>query len=359
MPTPRYAIVSNEFVGIYHCLSRCVRRAFLCGFDPLTGKSFNHRRRYINKRIKDLAIHFCLKIISSNVQSNHLHIIIKADPSASAHLHPQDVVRRWRRIFPLQRDHNGNPLELSDDELLREMANTDRVNLWRSQLVDLSWFMRCVKEPIARMANKEDGCKGHFWEGRFKCLRIEDDAALLACMAYVELNPIRAGEVDRPEYCDFSSIKDRIIAYKARRKQQLAKDYVKAMDSDVEGRRMMQWALRESKQDQWLCPLEEIFEGWNGYSGGISEEHFLELVDWTGRKMRDQDAGHIPAHLAQILERMEVDLDNWVRAVEGYGGLFHVIAGKARRLRELAEALGKRCFWGVNLKIPLYRVGKA
>lgn len=355
MPLPRKAVVSTEFVGIYHCISRCVRRAFLCGKDPLTGRSFKHRRRIVNNNLKDLATHFCLKVISSTVQPNHLHVIIKVDPSATADLSPQEVVKRWRRIFPHERDRNGDPVALTDDQLLKEVSDSFLVSLWRSRLVDLSWFMRCLKEPIARMANKEDNCKGHFWEGRFKCIRIEDDAALLACMAYVELNSVRAGGADRPECCDYSSIQDRIKAYQARRKLEIAKQYDDALDSAEEAQAMMAWAMRESQNDHWLCPLQEVFEDWNGYSGGIGEEQFFDLVDWTGRKLRDKDAGHIPEHLAEILVRMEVDLDNWARAVEKFDGLFAVFAGKARRLREIARKMRKRCCWGVNLKVPLYR----
>lgn len=357
MPKPRKAIVADNEVGIYHCISRCVRRAFLCGKDPYSGKCFSHRRAYIQRNLKDLSLHFCLKVIGSSIQTNHLHVVVKLDPFASVPLKPEQVVRRWRRIFPLKRDKTGKPVELTDDELMKEIGNTALVSEWRCRLVNLGWLMRCLKEPIARLANKEDQCKGHFWEGRFGCVRIEDDAALLACLAYVDLNSVRSGEVDRPEHCDFASIQDRIKAYKARRKLEMAKEYEEILESKEEAKRMMAWALRESTADQWLCPLEEIFDGWNGYNGGISEEHYLDLVDWTGRKLRDKDAGNIPAHLASILERMEVDIENWAKAVEHYGGLFHVFAGKARRLRALAKKIGQRCCWGVNLKVSLYRVG--
>lgn len=357
MARPRKEIVSKEVIGIYHCISRCVRRAFLCGKDHYSGKSFTHRRVYIKNNLKDLATHYCLKVINSSVESNHLHVVVKLDPFASAHFKPEEVVRRWRRIFPHRRNKQGKPVELTDEELMKEIGNAALVAEWRSRLVDLGWFMRCLKEPIARMANKEDECKGHFWEKRFDSIRIEDDAALMACLAYVDLNSVRSGEVDRPEHCDFASIQDRIKAYKARRKLEMAKQYREVLESEEEAKKMMAWALRESKADQWLCPLEQLFDGWNGYEGGISEEHYLELVDWTGRKLRDKDAGHIPPHLASILDRMEVDIANWAEAVEHYGGLFHVFAGKARRLRALAKKMGQRCCWGVNLKVPLYRVG--
>lgn len=357
MATPRRNIVSYEEVGIYHCLSSCVRRALLCGRDPVSGKNYSHRRDFIHRKLKDLATHFCLPVISSSIEPNHFHVIIKLDPSASAHLKPEEVVRRWRRILPHRRDKKGNPVELSDDELLRELANPFLVAEWRHRLINLSWFMRCLKEPIARLANREDNCKGHFWEQRFHCIRIEDTGALLTCMAYVDLNSVRSGETDRPEYCQFAGIRDRINACKARHMLEISAEYEKVFETKEEARRMMSWALRQSKADEWMCALEEVFEGWNGYEGGIGEQEYLTLMDNTGRKLRDKDRGNIPAELAPILERMELDVENWVKAVEEYGGMFHVYAGNARRLRELAKKLGKRCLWGVNLKVQMYRAG--
>ena len=77
--------------------------------------------------------------------------------------------------------------------------------------------MKVMKERIARRANREDGCTGSFWQGRFTSVALLDQAAVIACMAYVDLNPIRAKQAETPETSLLTSVHDRIAARQAHR----------------------------------------------------------------------------------------------------------------------------------------------
>ncbi|MEW8087875.1 MAG: hypothetical protein AB2652_20890 [Candidatus Thiodiazotropha endolucinida] len=101
MPKPRKAQVSLDTTPYYHCVSRCVRRAFLCGVDTHTGKSYEHRRQWIVDRMKLLAELFAIDICAYAVMSNHYHIILHVDPERAAGWSEQDVIACWEHLFSL------------------------------------------------------------------------------------------------------------------------------------------------------------------------------------------------------------------------------------------------------------------
>ena len=209
MTRPRKALVSLDDTPYYHVVSRCVRRAFLCGEDRLSGQSFEHRRQWVLERFRCLASVFAIDICAYAVMSNHYHLVLHIDRDRCLALTDDQVIERWCLLFqgPLlvQRYRAGQPLSRAERVTLGEI-----VGVWRERLMDISWFMRELNEFIARRANEEDDCKGRFWEGRFRSQALLDVPAVLSAMVYVDLNPVRAGMAEDLEGSDFTSVQERL-----------------------------------------------------------------------------------------------------------------------------------------------------
>ena len=203
MTRPRSELVDRVNGGVYHLGSRCVRRAMLCGLDD-DGRDLSHRRAWIEDRLLDLADLFTVHIRTYAVMSNHYHITADYTPQERFDLDDEEVARRWLRVYPPKRpdDLESNVAALLDDP--------DRLAVLRDRLGDLSWYMRCLNEYIARRANFEDGCTGRFWQGRFRSKGLPDERAACACMAYNDLNPIRAGMADRVDAPQHTSLQRRL-----------------------------------------------------------------------------------------------------------------------------------------------------
>ena len=166
MTRPRKEQVSISDTPYYHIVSRCVRRSFLCGTDSNTGKCYEHRRSWIENRIRLLSSIFGIDILAYSVMSNHFHIAVKLTPSRIDALTHSEVAQRWTCLF------KGTLLFkkwLNNDKLDQIQLNavSDEIETYRNRLNDLGWFMKCLNEPVARQANKEDGCTGHFWDKIF------------------------------------------------------------------------------------------------------------------------------------------------------------------------------------------------
>jgi hypothetical protein len=142
------------------------------------------------------------------VMHNHYHVVLFIDKLTADHWWALEVVERWLLLFSgalySQRFSKGELLTAPEQAKL----NTS-IALWRERLMDISWFMRIINEAIARMANREDDCNGHFWESRFSRQALLDEKALTVCFAYVDLNPIRAGIANSLIDSDHTSVKRR------------------------------------------------------------------------------------------------------------------------------------------------------
>lgn len=191
MTRPRSELVDRENGGFYHLGARCVRRAMLCGKDPVTKRDLSHRRAWIEKLMLELAELFTVRVNEYAVMSNHYHITVDYCPQERFDLSDEEVARRWLKVYP-----PSAPEDL-EDRVADLLDDPERLAVLRDRLGDLSWYMARLNETVARLANREDDCTGRFWQGRFKSKNLPDERSVWACMAYDALNPVRAGMAER------------------------------------------------------------------------------------------------------------------------------------------------------------------
>ena len=206
MATPRKRLVDPVTPLFYHLASRCVRRSWLCGKDPISRKDFSHRKQWLIDRMRFLAQFFAIELHAYTIMSNHFHLVVFLDPKASLRWSDQQVVDRWLAVCPPRTWTGDIDLDAIPDLTARLLDDPERLLYLRSQLGSLSTFMKHLKQPIARRANQEDGCKGHFFEQRFYSGALLSERAIVAAMAYVDINPIRAAIEKTIEDCANSSI---------------------------------------------------------------------------------------------------------------------------------------------------------
>lgn len=192
----RREVFEADTVGVYHCYSRTVRRCFLCGHDSYSGKNYSHRRGWIRNRLRFLAQQFGIDIFAYAVMSNHFHIVLRNRPDLVESWEDREVARRWLLLCPLRKNAYGQPEQPTEEELTMLVRQPETIAEYRARLSNPSWLMRLLCQEIGRRSNREENCTGKFFDGRFKMVRLLDEAAVLACMAYVDLNPIRAGATD-------------------------------------------------------------------------------------------------------------------------------------------------------------------
>lgn len=312
MPRARKHQISLDVTPYYHCISRCVRRSFLCGIDQFSGKSYEHRRQWVEDRLLFLAKVFAIDVCAYAVMSNHLHVVLHINKAETCHWTDQEVCERWHKLFKgtllTQKFVRDEPLTNIELEVIKV-----KIAQWRLQLCDISWFMRTLNEPIARQANAEDQCTGRFWEGRFKSQALCDEAALAGCMAYVDLNPIRAKMAKTPETSEHTSIKKRIFHFSNSNQQ--PKSLARFIGN----------------------PREPMPEGLPFHL-----KDYIDLVDWTGRIIRDDKRGSIDNSLPPILERLDIEFDQWLKLTTQFESRFKSFVGPADKLKQAAEKLGMK-----------------
>jgi len=315
MTTARKQLISLDDTPYYHCYVRCVRRAFICGDDKYSGINYDHRRGWIKDKVLSQVKVFAIDCCAYAVMSNHYHVVLCIDDQKAKSWDNREVLRRWRQLYSLSylTDKYYRYESFSKAEL---DAIYVEIEVYRDRLMDISWFMRGINESTARRANAEDGCKGRFWEGRFKSQALLDEKAVLTCMAYVDLNPIRANMSSSPEDSEYTSIQDRVL----NKNKKLALKTFGNHDEDIP----------------------------------FSLDDYLHLVDSTGRAIVGENKGYIPADLPDILLRMGLNSDIWLDEIKYFDKWYYKAIGTVDNLKKYCQSIQQKWIKGLpKMKRPL------
>lgn len=348
MTRARYQQVSIQDTPYYHCISRCVRRAYLCGDDAVSGKNFDHRKQWLVARIKQLAAQFSIDICAYAIMSNHYHLVLYVNQQQADSWDDAEVIKRWTQIFP----RNAaliETLQKNSSTVAAQKQLQQSVNLWRQRLADISWFMRCINESIARQANREDECSGRFWEGRFKSQALLDERALVTCMAYVDLNPIRAGVSESLESSDFTSIQERLIHHARKVKSRSYRQ------QRLLSRRNAQHLLgRQSLKKQASLRSMTEMGGLSQAPLPITQRAYFELLQSTCSALHSDDSrtGTLADSLDKkhkVLHTLGIGEEAWLRSVTSFQHHYSIAAGAEVSLIHFHESRIKA---GVDFKHP-------
>ena len=325
-------------VAILHVIGRVVRRCFLFGFDPVSGKNFDHRKVWIEDQLKLLAGNFGIDLLSMAILSNHFHLILRSRPDVVATWDDTEVARRWLMLCPRRKNEDRSAKEPNEFELNSIRNDPETVANIRTRLSDVAWWMRLLCQNIGTRANKEDREVGKFFQGRYRAVRILDEATLLACSAYVDLNPIRAAMAQTIEQSDFTSVQRRIESIK-----------VASMNSEADSSSTPDFFLAPLTIDERNDPLgpSASQSGKRCSDKGfisMSTLDYLELLDATARITRADKAGATAMDLPPIFERLKLDVMNWKLLVNDFGRVFSLVAGTPKDVYEMRSLISKRRF---------------
>ena len=174
---PRLLVKGNE--AIYHIISKTALDGFIIG---------DVEKEYLFNLIKRLSAVFMTEIFGFCIMGNHFHLLVKMK----------------------------NPGDYSDDEIMgmvrrhyqdnKRQVTDGQISFYREKLSNLSEYVKEIKQRFARYYNKQNNRSGYFWGDRFKSVIVEDGDTLINCLAYIDLNPVRANMVEKPEDYRWSSI---------------------------------------------------------------------------------------------------------------------------------------------------------
>lgn len=315
MTTARAHVFDPINAAAYHCCSRCVRGAMLCGTDAIISGPLAHRRDWIEGRILDLCDSFAVGLYAWAIMGNHHHLVLVVDPQLPQAWSSEEVAHRWCRLTQIP-GTTKDPARF-EREVSNLLLNADKLEVNRQRLGSLSWFMRSLNEGIARRANREDGCKGRFWEGRYDCQKLLEERAMLAAMAYADLNPIRAG---------------------------IEKELIDSRYTGIHRR----LHLLASGEAVATAPLKALAGPVDIFAPDLSNSQYVNLVDWTGREQR---RGKASIHMAAppALARLQYQPGAWLELSTSIQTRFGCAVGSPAALAAHARSQNQQWLRGMSL----------
>jgi hypothetical protein len=335
----RRKLLGGERPAVFHCWTRCVRRAFLCGRDPHSQKDYSHRRDWIVRREEQLAGLFALELEFRTEMSSHLHNVLRTLPQVARRWSAREVARRWLTITKLAKCRSDD-LPQPDPQRVEKLAqDKKKIQKLRRRLSSVSWYMGILCENIARRANAEDECTGRFWEARFKCRECTDEGAILLCGIYVDLNPLRAGEADSPETARYTSVFQRLQADGLRKNAHARPDAwlgELTLQPERKADEVLAYASRTGRRasDRGLLP--------------ISLADYVKLLKWTAQLLQSGQRSTIPPDLAGVLDHLDVKHEAWLDTVAQYEHSFGHAVGRPAALAEVAERMELKHLKGMS-----------
>lgn len=359
MTLARKHLVYPEINPFYHIINRCVRRGYLCGYDKKSKKDYSHRKQWVVDLLRRLDLAFAINICAYAVLANHYHLVVWIDQEEARGWSRDEVVRRYAVIHSARGiEARLNKIKTLGDAGEIEMSNL--IELWRERLMSISWFEKCLNETIARAANREDEVSGRFWQGRFTSQPLLDDAALMTCMAYVDLNPVRAGVADSLQESDFTSIQERLRRYLTECQRHPASSDCGGITCDAEpvgseeGRGSVVQAHtvvdgenvsgRRMNDGFPLVPfLDETEVAAGRRRLPILRQHYFDLLETTCQIVKCPKRRRLPESIATYLVEFGINPESWYSGVIDYKRRFPTVLGAVKEIRKLLASLEKRC----------------
>ena len=333
---PRSEVLDPHQVEAVHLYNRTIDGLFLMGKNPDTGEDFSYRQGWIVDKMNQLFSHMCVELLTYGILSNHYHINVRTRPDVVAQLSDRDVAERWLNTLSRKRDKDGEFKGPTENAIKRLMADTAKLEKCRTELSSCSHLMKQLNQYIAQRANREDERRGSFWAGRYGSTRLVDDAALLSCTVYIDLNRIRAGLEQPFQQHDSSALGHRITEFL---REQYEQDQAEV--EAIAARHRFRLGESGARRCNVLAKLQ-IDEAIDTPGSALSDtetrcsdkgflpiafERYIELLKWTLGMSAEGD-------LPSGLRFSKVPSNVWLAMTNRFGELFGSVAGTLDSMKE-------------------------